>query len=54
MLRWTDLPEGAYAPAMPGTLGMNGAPVDVLVCRWNSPEALEAVPGTIMPTTWRP
>ncbi len=36
-----DLPAGAYAPALPGTLGMNGAPVDVLVCPWNSPEALE-------------
>ena len=36
-----DLPAGPYAPAMPGTLGMNGAPVDVLVCPWNSPEALE-------------
>ena len=28
-------------PRLPGTLGMNGAPRDVLVCRWNSPEALE-------------
>ena len=36
-----DLPAGPYAPALPGTLGMNGAPVDVLVCPWNSPEALE-------------
>ena len=36
-----DLPAGPYGPAMPGTLGMNGAPHDVLVCRWNSPEALE-------------
>jgi glutamate-1-semialdehyde 2,1-aminomutase len=36
-----DLPNGPYGPAMPGTLGMNGAPHDVLVCRWNSPEALE-------------
>jgi glutamate-1-semialdehyde 2,1-aminomutase len=36
-----SLPEGPYGPAMPGTLGMNGAPHDVLVCRWNSPEALE-------------
>ena len=36
-----QLPEGAYGPAIPGTLGMNGAPADVLVCRWNSPEALE-------------
>ncbi len=36
-----DLPAGLYGPAIPGTLGMNGAPHDVLVCRWNSPEALE-------------
>jgi glutamate-1-semialdehyde 2,1-aminomutase len=36
-----DLPTGPYGPAIPGTLGMNGAPHDVLVCRWNSPEALE-------------
>jgi glutamate-1-semialdehyde 2,1-aminomutase len=36
-----DLPSGPYGPAIPGTLGMNGAPHDVLVCRWNSPEALE-------------
>ena len=36
-----SLPDGPYAPAQPGTLGMNGAPHDVLVCRWNSPEALE-------------
>ncbi len=36
-----ELPSGPYGPALPGTLGMNGAPRDVLVCRWNSPEALE-------------
>lgn len=36
-----SLPKGLYGPAIPGTLGMNGAPHDVLVCRWNSPEALE-------------
>jgi glutamate-1-semialdehyde 2,1-aminomutase len=36
-----QLPAGPYGPALPGTLGMNGAPHDVLVCRWNSPEALE-------------
>jgi len=36
-----QLPTGPYGPALPGTLGMNGAPHDVLVCRWNSPEALE-------------
>jgi glutamate-1-semialdehyde 2,1-aminomutase len=36
-----DLPSGPYGPAIAGTLGMNGAPHDVLVCRWNSPEALE-------------
>jgi glutamate-1-semialdehyde 2,1-aminomutase len=36
-----SLPAGPYGPAIPGTLGMNGSPHDVLVCRWNSPEALE-------------
>ncbi len=36
-----QLPAGPYGPALPGTMGMNGAPRDVLVCRWNSPEALE-------------
>ena len=36
-----SLPAGLYGPALPGTLGMNGAPHDLLVCRWNSPEALE-------------
>jgi glutamate-1-semialdehyde 2,1-aminomutase len=36
-----SLPDGPYGAAQPGTLGMNGAPHDVLVCRWNSPEALE-------------
>jgi glutamate-1-semialdehyde 2,1-aminomutase len=36
-----SLPTGLYGPALPGTLGMNGAPHDVLVCRWNSPESLE-------------
>jgi glutamate-1-semialdehyde 2,1-aminomutase len=36
-----SLPEGAYGPAIPGTLGMDGAPHDLLVCRWNSAEALE-------------
>jgi len=36
-----QLPVGPYGPALPGTMGMNGAPHDVLVCRWNSPEALE-------------
>lgn len=36
-----QLPTGPYAAALPGSMGMNGAPHDVLVCRWNSPEALE-------------
>jgi glutamate-1-semialdehyde 2,1-aminomutase len=36
-----DLPSGPYGPAIAGTQGMNGAPHEVLVCRWNSPEALE-------------
>jgi glutamate-1-semialdehyde 2,1-aminomutase len=36
-----SLPAECYGPAVPGTLGMNGAPHDVLVCRWNCPESLE-------------
>jgi glutamate-1-semialdehyde 2,1-aminomutase len=35
------LPHGPYGPAIPGTVGMGCAPADLLVCRWNSPEALE-------------
>jgi glutamate-1-semialdehyde 2,1-aminomutase len=35
-----DLPERGFGPALPGTLGMNGAPHDVLVVRWNDLDAL--------------
>lgn len=36
-----DLPNGDYGPALPGTLGMNGAPHNLLVVRWNDLAALE-------------
>ncbi len=36
-----DLPTGPYAPAIPGTMGLNGAPHDSLVCRWNDIDGLE-------------
>jgi glutamate-1-semialdehyde 2,1-aminomutase len=36
-----ELWNGAYGPALPGTRGMNGAPHDNLVVRWNDIEALE-------------
>ena len=36
-----NLPKGFYGPAISVTLGINVAPHDVFVCRWNSPEALE-------------
>jgi len=35
-----QLPAAGYGPALPGTLGMNGAPHDLLVVRWNDLEAL--------------
>jgi glutamate-1-semialdehyde 2,1-aminomutase len=35
-----ELPEGDYQPAIPGTTGMNGAPRDLLVARWNDIDAL--------------
>ncbi len=35
-----DLPAGAYGPALPGTLGLDDAPNNLLVVRWNDPEAL--------------
>ncbi len=35
-----DLPRGDFGPAMPGTLGMNGAPFDVAAVRWNNLDAL--------------
>jgi glutamate-1-semialdehyde 2,1-aminomutase len=36
-----DLPTGPYGPAIPGTQGLNGAPHNNLVCRWNDVDALE-------------
>lgn len=36
-----QLPKGDYGPAIPGTLGMNDAPHDVLVVRANDLNALE-------------
>jgi len=36
-----DLPAGPYGPAIPGTQGINGAPHENLVCRWNDVDALE-------------
>lgn len=36
-----ELPEGPYAPAIPGTKGMNGAPHDSLMARWNDLDALQ-------------
>ena len=38
-----DLPAGAYGQAIPGTAGMTRAIEDVLVCRWNDLDALEAL-----------
>jgi glutamate-1-semialdehyde 2,1-aminomutase len=38
-----DLPKGPYGPATPGTLGMTSALDDVILCRWNDVEALDAV-----------
>ena len=31
-----ELPAGNYGAALPGTMGMNGAPHDVIICRWNN------------------
>ncbi len=36
-----ELSSGAYGPALSGTRGMNGAPYDNLVVRWNDIDALE-------------
>lgn len=36
-----ELSNGPYGPALPGTRGLNGAPHDNLVVRWNNIEALE-------------
>lgn len=38
-----DLPPGDYGPAAPGSAGMSQALDDVILCRWNDREALEAV-----------
>jgi glutamate-1-semialdehyde 2,1-aminomutase len=35
-----DLPKEGFGPAIPGTLGMNGAPRDVIVVRWNNLDVL--------------
>lgn len=35
-----DLPSGGFGPALPGTLGMNGGPHDMIVCGWNDAELL--------------
>jgi len=37
-----QLPEKGYGPAIPGTSGLNGAPHDLLVVRWNDIDTLEA------------
>jgi glutamate-1-semialdehyde 2,1-aminomutase len=36
-----ELPEAGFGPAIPGTTGMNGAPHDVIVVRWNDKDAFE-------------
>lgn len=36
------LPESGFGPIIPGTLGLAGAPNQVVVVRWNNLEALEA------------
>jgi glutamate-1-semialdehyde 2,1-aminomutase len=36
-----DLPQGPYGPAIPGTLGLNGAPHDNLLLRWNDIDSLQ-------------
>ncbi len=36
-----ELPTGPYGPAIPGTQGLNGAPHENLVVRWNDIDALE-------------
>lgn len=38
-----DLPECGYGPAIPGTPGMSGAPLDVIAVRWNDLDALSQV-----------
>jgi glutamate-1-semialdehyde 2,1-aminomutase len=36
-----QLPREGFGPAVPGTLGMNGAPHDLVVARWNQLDVLE-------------
>ncbi|MGZ3459837.1 MAG: aminotransferase class III-fold pyridoxal phosphate-dependent enzyme, partial [Archangium sp.] len=36
----SELPEEGFGPALPGTHGMNGAPLDAWVVRWNDLDAL--------------
>ena len=43
------LPATGYGPAVPGTLGMNGTPLDLLVVRSGETDALDALPER----TWR-
>ncbi|MCA9042538.1 MAG: aspartate aminotransferase family protein [Planctomycetaceae bacterium] len=38
-----DLPECGYAPAIPGTNGMSGAPNNAIVVRWNDLDLFEQV-----------
>lgn len=35
-----ELPKEGFGPAIPGTIGMNGAPHDVIVVRWNDLDLL--------------
>jgi len=37
-----DLPESGYGSALPGTLGMNGNPHNLIVVEWNNAERLAA------------
>jgi glutamate-1-semialdehyde 2,1-aminomutase len=39
----SELPEGDFGPALPGTLGMSRALDDVIVCRWNDIDALSSL-----------
>ena len=39
--RLEELPRGGYGPAIPGTLGMNGAPHELIVVRWNQLDLLQ-------------
>ncbi len=36
----SELPAEGFGPALPGTLGMNGGPHDVIVCGWNDVDLL--------------